>query len=68
VVPDGDVIAVNGNDGRAVEITPQGRQITTVTLVAHGAGDLFGLTTTAGGNGLLFVNDGTNALDVAKGG
>jgi hypothetical protein len=65
VVPDGDLIAVNGNDGRAVEITPQGRQITTVTLVAHGAGDLFGLTTTAGGKGLLFVNDGTNAVDVA---
>ena len=66
VVPSGDLIAVNGNDGRAVEITPHGRQITTVTLVAHGAGDLFGLTTTAGGNGLLFVNDGTNAVDVAK--
>lgn len=66
LAPDGDLIAVNGNDGRAVEITPHGRQITTVTLVAHGAGDLFGLTPTASGNGLLFVNDGTNALDVAK--
>jgi hypothetical protein len=64
--PDGDLIAVNGNDGRAVEITPQGRQITTVTLVRGGAGDLFGVTPTASGNGLLFVNDGTNALDIAK--
>jgi len=63
--PDGDLVAVNGNDGRAVEITPRGRQVTTVTLVAHGAGDLFGVTATAGGKGLLFVNDGTNALDGA---
>jgi hypothetical protein len=64
-VPDGDLIAVNGNDGRATEITPAGKQIATVTLVAHGAGDLFGLTPTATGDGLLFVNDGTNALDMA---
>jgi hypothetical protein len=68
LAPGGDLIAVNGNDGRAVEITPGGRQITTVTLVPHGAGDLFGLTPTANGDGLLFVNDGTNALDEAKAG
>jgi hypothetical protein len=64
--PNGDLIAVNGNDGKAIEITPQGRQITTVTLVRNGAGDLFGVTPTASGHGLLFVNDGTNALDTAK--
>ena len=29
----------------------------------NGAGDLFGLTTTTAGNEILFVNDGTNALD-----
>jgi len=63
--PDGDIVAVNGNDGRAIEISPGGRQVTTVTLVAHGAGDLFGVVPTAGGRGLLFVNDGTNALDTA---
>jgi len=65
MVPGGDLVAVNGNDGRAVEITPHGRQITTVTLVPDGAGDLFGVTPTASGKGLLFVNDGTNAVDVA---
>jgi hypothetical protein len=37
-----------------------------VTLVRNGAGDLFGVTPTASGHGLLFVNDGTNALDTAK--
>jgi hypothetical protein len=51
-------------DGRAIEITPAGRQAATVTLVPHGAGDLFGVTTPADGQGLLFVNDGTNALDL----
>jgi hypothetical protein len=64
IAPGGDLIAVNGNDGRAIEITPAGRQAATVTLVPHGAGDLFGVTTPADGQGLLFVNDGTNALDL----
>ncbi|MGD0685444.1 MAG: hypothetical protein ABSA03_10040 [Streptosporangiaceae bacterium] len=64
LAPGGDLIAVNGNNGNAVEITPGGRQVATVTLVQHGAGDLFGVTTPADGQGLLFVNDGTNALDL----
>jgi hypothetical protein len=64
VAPDGDLIAVNGNNGKAVEVTQAGRQVAAVTLVPHGAGDLFGVTPTADGQGLLFVNDGTNALDL----
>jgi DNA-binding beta-propeller fold protein YncE len=64
LAPDGDLIAVNGNDGKAIEITPGGRQAATVPLVRRGAGDLFGVTTTQDGQGLLFVNDGTNALDL----
>jgi hypothetical protein len=67
LVPGGDLIAVNGNDGKAVEITPAGRQVAAVTLVPRGAGDLFGVTTVADGRGLLFVNDGTNALDLFSG-
>jgi hypothetical protein len=66
LAPNGDVIAMNGNDGNAVEINPQGRQVAKVTLVAHGAGDLFGVAVQADGHGLLFVNDGTNAVDVAS--
>jgi hypothetical protein len=34
--------------------------------VKNGAGDLFGLAPTPDGKGLYFVNDGTNALDVAR--
>jgi hypothetical protein len=36
------------------------------TSIPGGAGDLFGVTPTASGKGLLFVNDGTNAVDVAE--
>jgi hypothetical protein len=65
--PNGDLIAVNGGNGNAVEITPAGRQVVTRTLVPGGAGDLFGVTADADGDGLLFVNDGTNALDLLSG-
>ena len=36
---DGYIVAFNGNDGNAVQLSPQGRQIAKVMLVAHGAGD-----------------------------
>ncbi len=62
LAPNGDLVVVNGNNGNAVEITPQGRQLATKTLVRNGAGDLFGIITTSAGN-LLAVNDGTNALE-----
>jgi hypothetical protein len=66
LAPNGDLIVVNGNNGNAVEITPQGRQLATKTLVKNGAGDLFGILTTQAGN-LLAVNDGTNALELFRG-
>ena len=66
IAPNGDVLAVNANDGNAVEISPQGHQVAKVTLVPKGSGDLFGATIASGGNALLFVNDGTNALEIAS--
>jgi hypothetical protein len=60
----GDLIVVNGSDGNTVEVTTRGKQIAFTTLVKHGAGDLFGLTPTAAGNGILFVNDGSNTVDL----
>jgi hypothetical protein len=68
LAPNGDVIAINGNDGNTVEISPSGHQVTKSTLIPKGAGDLFGAVIASGGHGLLFVNDGTNALDIAKAG
>ena len=64
LAPNGDLIVVNGNNGNAVEITPAGRQLTTRTLVKNGAGDLFGIITMP--NGILAVNDGTNALELFR--
>ena len=67
LAPNGDLVVVNGNNGNAVELTPAGRQLTTKTLIKNGAGDLFGIITTQGGDDLLVANDGTNALDVFRG-
>jgi predicted lipoprotein with Yx(FWY)xxD motif len=63
LAPNNDLIAFNGANGNAVEITPKGKQLKTVTLVANGAGALFGASLSANGLGLVFVNDSTNALD-----
>jgi hypothetical protein len=67
IVANGDLIVVNGNNGNAVEVTPAGKQIAYMTLIKKGAGDLFGLTPSGAGNGILFVNDGSNTLELLHG-
>ena len=62
LAPNDDLIAVNGSNGNAVDITPSGRQTAKVRLVRRGAGPVFGVTPQAGGYGLLFVNGGVSAL------
>jgi len=62
--PMDDLVIMNGNDGNAVEISPSGRQLGTLTVIRNGAGDLIGLTLTPAADGILFVNDATNALDL----
>jgi glucose/arabinose dehydrogenase len=68
IAPNGDVIAMNANDGNAVEISPNGHQVAKKTLVPNGSGDLFGATISPDGTELLFVNDAAsaNALDIAR--
>jgi hypothetical protein len=63
LAPNGDLVVVNGNNGDAVEITPAGKQLATRALIKNGAGDLFGIIMAPAGNGIVIVNDGTNALD-----
>lgn len=63
--PNGDLLIVNGDNGVATELSPAGAFRTTRTLVNNGAGDLFGLSLTPNRQGIYFVNDATNALDVA---
>jgi hypothetical protein len=70
LAPDGDLVAVNGTDGKAVEVTPAGAQVAvrvldnTVTKGGmNGGGALFGLAPQPGG-GLYFVDDNTNTLNL----
>jgi hypothetical protein len=67
LAPNGDLITVNGNDGNAVEISPFGAQVDTVTIDPFdSAGDLFGLAIAPNDNGVLFVDDNgsANTLDL----
>lgn len=71
LVSNGDLVAVNGNDGKAVEVAPRsGAQVAVKILdntVTHGGknggGTLFGLAPIPGGSGLYFVDDGSNTLN-----
>jgi hypothetical protein len=63
IAPNGDVLAMNANNGVAVEINLVGMQVAKKTLVPNGSGDLFAAAIAPSGTELLFVNDGTNALD-----
>lgn len=56
IAPNGDAVAMNGGNGRAVETTPAGKQFAK-TLIKNGAGDLFGLAIAPKATGVYFVND-----------
>jgi len=65
--PNGNLIAVNGNDGNAVEVSPFGEQVDTMTIDPfNSGGDLFGLAIAPHGRGILFVDDNgaANTLDL----
>ena len=66
VAPGGNVLTVNGGDGRLVETTPAGVQIATRFLdksgSPKGAGALFGLAVAPYASGLYYVDDAVNTL------
>jgi hypothetical protein len=66
IAPNGDVLTVNGGNGRIVETTPAGLQIFSrflnTTGSPKGAGALFGLAVRPGRGGVYFVDDDINAL------
>jgi sugar lactone lactonase YvrE len=68
IAPNGDVLAVNSNNGNLVEITPGGRQVAVKKLDTSGspagAGALFGLAVAPYDAGVYFVDDATNTLDL----
>jgi hypothetical protein len=63
ITPGGDILTANGGDGNLVETTPVGAEFQPFDTGA-GAGGLFGLTVAPRNQGVLFVNDTENTLDL----
>ena len=68
MAPNGNILTTNGGDGNMVETTPGGSQVAVkpVDVTGAGGGTLFGLAVTSGRNGVYFVNDGNNTLDLLR--
>jgi hypothetical protein len=68
IAPNGDVLAVNSLNGNLVEVKPGGGQVAVKKLDTSGspagAGALFGLAVATRGDGVYFVDDATNTLDL----
>jgi len=68
IAPNGDVLTVNSNDGLIVETQPGGTEVATFQLDSSGsppgAGALFGLAVVPGGDGVYYVDDATNTLNL----
>jgi hypothetical protein len=70
LAPDGDILVANGLNGKIIEIAPSGKQLGeyyadhNVGQDPPGNGDLFDVAVNQAGNGVLFVNDGTNTLEL----
>lgn len=64
LTPNGHILVVNAVDGHLVEVTPSGSQIDEKAIDAIGSGDhtLFGLAITR--DGVYFLNDGDDALNI----
>ena len=65
LAPNGNILTSNGGDGNMVETTPAGQQVAVQTADKKtGAGSLFGLAISPAGNGIYFVDDGENTLNL----
>jgi hypothetical protein len=63
LAPNGDVLTANANDGNIVETTPIGAEFQPLDTGAGGGG-LFGLAVAPHRQGVFFVNDSNNTLDL----
>jgi hypothetical protein len=70
VAPGGDLLAANSVNGKIVEIAPSGKQVgeyyadDDIGQDPPGNGDLFDVVVDQAGTGVVFVNDGTNTLEL----
>ena len=66
LAPNGNILTVNGNNGRIVETTPSGVQVAVKLLDNSGRppgnGALFGLAVAPGASGVYYVDDAVNTL------
>jgi hypothetical protein len=68
--PNGDLLVVNAENGKLVEISKTGKQLASRWLDKDeaqsppGSGDLFGVASKPGGKGIYFVRDDNNTLDL----
>jgi hypothetical protein len=63
IAPNSDILTANANDGNIVETTPFGAQVAKFETEAGGGG-LFGLTLAPFAQGVYFVNDTANTLEL----
>jgi len=70
IAPNGNILTVNASDGLIAETTPDGKRVGArfidISHSKNGAGTLFGLAVTPGGNGIYFVDDGNNTLNILQ--
>jgi hypothetical protein len=70
IAPNGDVLTVNGGDGRIVETSPSGHQVASRFLDTSGSppgsGALFGLAVAPHGSGVYYVDDAANTLRILR--
>jgi hypothetical protein len=68
MAPNGDILTVNGGDGNLVETTRGGAQVAVKPLDTSGSppgnGALFGVAIPADGDGVYYVDDATNTLNI----
>jgi hypothetical protein len=57
IAPDGDIISVNGADGRVMETAPTGRHPAVRNVIPNGGGDLFGVAVAPDHTSLYLVDD-----------
>jgi hypothetical protein len=69
-IPNGNILTVNASDGLIAETTPDGKRVGArfidISHSKNGAGTLFGLAVTPAGDGIYFVDDGNNTLNILQ--
>jgi hypothetical protein len=64
LAPNGDILTVNAIGEDIVETTPQGVQVASAPITPGPSGSLFGLAVMPGGDGIYFVDDSENQLNL----